>query len=99
MGKRILKMVGPSLRKLRNVLQIASQIAVAYEQPRITLDILNEAFGWSASLEDKRRITRGAEAAKSAPDPRHGEFERESEQRQTGREQRATRSEPGRSQA
>ncbi len=96
MGKRLLKMVGPSLRKLRNVIQIASQIATTYEQPRITLDILNEAFCWSASLEDRQQITRKADAGKDVPDPRRGEFERESERRHEGndtlREQRVARS-------
>jgi hypothetical protein len=110
MGERIVKIVGPSLRKLRNLLQIASQIATAYERPCITPDILDEAFCWSASSEDKRRITQRAETEKSAPDPRRGEFEHESERRQEGHNkqplhrtqeqvQRAARSKPARSHA
>ncbi len=99
MGERILKMVGPSLRKLRNLLQIASQIAAAYEQPRITLDILNEAFCWSASPEDKRRRTREMGSEKNNLDPRQGEFERESERRHEGREQHTAQSDSTRGRA
>jgi len=85
MGERILKMVGPSLRKLRNLLQTASQIAAAYEQPRITPDILNEAFGWSASPEDRRRLTQAADSTQNELASRRGEFERESERRRESR--------------
>ena len=57
MGNLICDMVGPSLRKLRNLLQIASQMARHYDESRITSDLITEAFRWAASKDDKRRLT------------------------------------------
>jgi replication-associated recombination protein RarA len=90
MGERIWKMVNPSLRKLRNLLQIASQIAKAYDQPRVTLSTVNEAFSWSATKEDRRRFAQGVELEEDIdqPDPQPGEFERESERRHDGKQRR-----------
>ncbi|MBU0492759.1 MAG: ATP-binding protein [Chloroflexi bacterium] len=60
MGERIWKMVSPSMRRLRNLLQLASQIAEAYDAPRITNDIITEAFQWSATQEERRRFAQGS---------------------------------------
>jgi DNA transposition AAA+ family ATPase len=56
MGELIWKMVSPSLRKLRNLLQIASQAAHASGEDRITPHVIREAFRWSATAEDKRHM-------------------------------------------
>mgnify|MGYP006306373273 FL=1 len=56
LGELICDMVGPSLRKLRNLLQIASQMARHYEQQLIDTDMIIEAFSWSASKADQRRL-------------------------------------------
>jgi DNA transposition AAA+ family ATPase len=52
-GEELWKRVGPSLRKLRNVLTIASKTAVATGADRITLPLITEAFSWVMSQEDK----------------------------------------------
>jgi DNA transposition AAA+ family ATPase len=57
-GKRIWLMVKPSLRKLRNVLQIASQIAEQENAPEISLEMITEAFRWSATTEDQHRYAK-----------------------------------------
>jgi DNA transposition AAA+ family ATPase len=77
MGERIWEMVKPSLRKLRNLLQIASQTAKAYETPRITPEIIEQAFNWSASTADKHRLS-GTKANGQQVDET-GEYERQSE--------------------
>ncbi len=82
MGKHILKRVGSSLRKLRNLLQIASQIAIQDRAPRITLETIDEAFQWSATQEDKRRLNKQNEADQVAQENSPGSYERDSERRQ-----------------
>lgn len=87
LGERMWKMVRPSLRKLRNLLQIASQIAEVYQEPQITAEIIEEAFDWSASTADKRRCIR-AQAEDNQPADQPGEFERQSELRHETRRAR-----------
>ncbi len=53
MGKCIYKRVGHSLRKLRNLLQTASQMAQSKSAPRVTLDMITEASGWSVPESQK----------------------------------------------
>jgi len=91
MGERIWQMVSPSLRKLRNLLQIASRIAGACDAPRITSDIINEAFQWSATREDRHRFAQGIESQADDPQSQAGEFERESERRHEGKRRRQKR--------
>jgi DNA transposition AAA+ family ATPase len=56
MGQMIWDMVKPSLRKLRNLLQIASQSAESFGENRITSSMIQEAFRWSATPEDMRHM-------------------------------------------
>ena len=69
MGEELWKRVGPSLRKLRNVLTIASKTAVATEKDRITLPLITEAFSWVMSQEDKyQERKRSANSSGEQPD-------------------------------
>ncbi len=83
LGELIWQMVSPSLRKLRNLLQIASQIAEVKQKPYITKAIINEAFGWSASQQDKLLFKKRADPQRK--DQMHasvGDMEHISERRQ-----------------
>jgi|GEM_PF-1937626 len=83
MGEELWKRVGPSLRKLRNVLTIASKTAVATEKDRITLPLITEAFSWVMSQEDKyQERKRSANSSGEQPDS----HEERSRQRHEARE-------------
>jgi type II secretory pathway predicted ATPase ExeA len=92
MGERICTMVGPSLRKLRNLLQVASCIAETLDQPRITLAIINEAFNWSATKEDRHRLAQNGELEESSQEDQRGVFECESERRRAGKDHKKRKS-------
>jgi DNA transposition AAA+ family ATPase len=86
MGKLICDMVGPSLRKLRNLLQIASQMARHYDEARITSELITEAFRWAASKDDKRRLTENSKGDHDVLQGRQrGAYERLSEIRHEAR--------------
>lgn len=76
MGELICDRVGGSFRKLRNLLQVASQMARHYDAPRITPDMIGDAFKWTASIEDRHRHKKKTEESKV------GEHERRAEARQ-----------------
>jgi DNA transposition AAA+ family ATPase len=83
MGEELWKRVGPSLRKLRNVLTIASKTAVAKGADTITLPLITEAFSWVISQEDKYQ-ERNRSANSSGEQP--GSHEERSRQRHEARE-------------
>jgi DNA transposition AAA+ family ATPase len=85
MGERICAMVGTSLRKLRNLLQIASQTAQFEGAPRITLEMITEAFRWSASREDKQRLRNSGAKVDNQPENEHTEYEDKSERRRNAK--------------
>jgi len=74
MGRHIWKIVNPSFRKLRNLLQTASQIAEFTGKDWITRELVDAAFELSASTEDRRRM-------KGTPKPEAGSPEEVSERR------------------
>jgi AAA domain len=78
MGEELCKRVGPSLRKLRNVLTIASKTAVAAGADRITLPLITEAFSWVMSQESRYQA-RERSASPSGEQP--GSHEERSRQR------------------
>jgi DNA transposition AAA+ family ATPase len=93
MGVCILKMVGSSLRKLCNLLQIASQIAIQDNASRITVEIIREAFHWSATPEDKRRLNKQDEADEAPPgNAASDNYEQASERRQAGKDRKKRKS-------
>jgi DNA transposition AAA+ family ATPase len=53
MGEALWKRVSPSLRKLRNVLSIASKTAIATDACRITLQHITQAYSLVLSQEDQ----------------------------------------------
>jgi len=55
MGTEIWNKVNPSLRKLTNLLELASQTAKTNQATTITTDIIEEAFQWMATQEDNQR--------------------------------------------
>ncbi len=82
MGAEIWKMVCPSLRKLRNLLELAAITAGVHHAPAIALPHIEEAFGWMASSEDKHR----QKQRKQARTPRQqGTPEQRSEERHKGK--------------
>ncbi len=85
MGEAIWSKVNPSLRKLTNLLVLASQITRANEAPSITPACIEEAFQWMMTQEDHRHARR-----KSAPKDgkAKGKHERASEERHDGKQQR-----------
>jgi hypothetical protein len=85
MGEELWKRVGSSLRKLRNVLTIASKTAVATGADRITLPLITEAFSWVMSQEDKYQ-ERKRSASSSGEQP--GSHEERSRQRHEAKEKK-----------
>jgi DNA transposition AAA+ family ATPase len=85
MGEAIWSKVNPSLRKLANLLDLASQTARAMGTPTITQACLDEAFQWLMTQEDHHRAR-----AKTAKKDRKakGKHEQASEQRHDGKQQR-----------
>jgi DNA transposition AAA+ family ATPase len=55
MGEELWRRVTPSLRKLRNVLSLASKTAIAAQEDTITPTRINTAFDWIMSQEDEYR--------------------------------------------
>jgi DNA transposition AAA+ family ATPase len=83
MGEELWKRVRPSLRKLRNVLSIASKIAIATGKDKITLPLITEAFSWVMSQEDcHREKKRNSRTQKHQP----SSHEARSEQRHEAKE-------------
>ena len=82
MGAEIWKMVCPSLRKLRNLLELAGITAGARHAPAIALPHIEEAFGWLASSEDKRRQNKRKPGGTS----QQGTPEQRSEERHKGKD-------------
>ena len=78
MGKEIWRRCRPSLRKVRNLLDMASKIAKAKQEPKITLATLREAYTWVESHEQKPH-----KQQKKQPPP--GTHEQQSEQRHEGK--------------
>lgn len=77
MGEEIWRRTCPSLRNVRNLLDMASKIAKAKDEPKITIDTLREAYTWVSSHEEKRR--------KQKKQPPTGTHEQQSEQRHEGK--------------
>lgn len=85
MGEAIWNKVNPSLRKLTNLLELASQVARAMNQPTITQACIDEAYQWLMTEEDHHRArTSSAQKDKQAK----GKHERASEERYEGKQQR-----------
>src|SRR5579875_3505534 len=83
MGTEIWNKVNPSLRKLTNLLEIASQTARVSGLPRISKETIEEAFGWMATQTDHQRSRR----KKTPPDKKtQGKHERASEERREGKQ-------------
>lgn len=81
MGEQIWKMVRPSMRKLRNLLQTASQLAEYNKASVITVDIVKQAFEWTATAADKQRLKKEQQASNTPTS-----YEAESERRQRARQ-------------
>ena len=64
MGTEIWRKVHPSLRKLRNLLETASDIAEVRKAPKITLPIVREAYTWALS---QRECYQPAQSATPVP--------------------------------
>ena len=56
LGKHIWTIVNPSLRKLRNLLQLADQIVSSDDRAAITREVIDEAFTWTASAADNAKL-------------------------------------------
>ena len=81
MGEQIWKMVRPSMRNLRNLLQTASQLAEYSKESVITMDIIKQAFDWTATTADKQRLKKEQQVPNVATS-----YEAESERRQQARQ-------------
>ncbi len=84
LGKAIWSKVNPSLRKLTNLLDLASQTARALETPTITRACIDEAFQWMMTQEDHHRAQRKSKPKDEKPKGKH---ERDSEERHDGQQQ------------
>jgi DNA transposition AAA+ family ATPase len=83
MGTEIWNKVNPSLRKLTNLLELASQIAKAQQATVISMEIIEEAFQWMATQEDHHRSRK----KKTKTDKKEkGKHESASEERREGKE-------------
>ena len=78
-GEEIWRRTCPSLRKMRNLLDMASKIAKAKDEPKITIDSIREAYTWISSHEEKRR-------KQQKKQPQTGIHEQQSQQRHEGKE-------------
>jgi hypothetical protein len=83
LGTNIWSRVNPSLRKLANLLDLASQTARAMELQTITQESIDEAFGWLMTQEDQYRERK---KRKRNADKGKGKHERDSEQRHNGQQ-------------
>lgn len=90
MGEMIWSKVTPSLRKLTNVLELASQIAKANEEPFITPPCIEEAFQWMMTQEDYARKHKKSPGQEKKSKGKH---ERTSEERHDGKQQRDSKEE------
>jgi DNA transposition AAA+ family ATPase len=93
LGEAIWNKVNPSLRKLTNLLYLASQITKAAEAPSITQACIEEAFQWMMTQEDHHRARRKTKQddgkTKGAQDGKaKGKHEQASEERHDGKQQR-----------
>lgn len=87
MGEVIYKMCGPSLRKLRNLLQDASLLAEKDSRPRIDLAILKSVFEYQAPAIQQTRMK--SEQSSEMPDENVSSFEIESERRSAARRRKS----------
>lgn len=78
LGERIWTIVRPSLRKLRNLLQAADQVAAFREETSITRKTIDEALKWTASGAEVARLNELDKRKKNA----NSTHEQESERRQ-----------------
>ena len=81
MGEEIWRKVRPSLRSMRNLLDMASKIAKAKQEPKITLTSIREAYRWVDSQEEQQR-----NRPEKQPPP--GTHEQKSEERHEGKEEK-----------
>jgi DNA transposition AAA+ family ATPase len=87
MGEALWNQVNPSLRKLTNLLYLASQITRANEAASITQACIEEAFQWMMTQEDHHRAQRkSAQKGEQAK----GKHEHTSEERHEGKQQRTS---------
>jgi DNA transposition AAA+ family ATPase len=83
MGTEIWNKVNPSLRKLTNLLEIASQTARVSGIPSISKETIEEAFGWMATQADRS----AARKKKTIPDKKtQGKHEQASDERRKGKQ-------------
>jgi DNA transposition AAA+ family ATPase len=83
MGTQIWDRVKPSLRKLRDLLEIANQIAEIDDSPRITVDIVREASNWAA-----KRMKNEENSEIQNKNNQLGEHEERSEKRNAAKNRR-----------
>jgi DNA transposition AAA+ family ATPase len=86
LGINIWNRVNPSLRKLANLLDLASQTARAMELQAITQVCIDEAFGWLMTQEDQYRERK---KHKRNDDKDKGKHERDSKKRHNGQQNTA----------
>lgn len=84
MGERLWRAITPSLRKLRNALEISSRLAELRQQ-RIDAELIGEALSWTTTDSDVRRYNE-----KKAPAPPKTE-EEISERRKAARKGKKTK--------
>lgn len=80
MGEEIFKKVGPSLRRLRQLLDISSQLAELRQAQQITLSIIEEAYGWTPFRRKKAENN-----DEQTEESEIGEYERKSARRKRGK--------------
>ena len=85
MGQELWRLVKPSFRNLRTVLQYASQFAEAQGKERITLPILEQSYQVTP-LPKRRRVVARAEANEEEREETQTEYEKKSILRQQAKE-------------
>jgi DNA transposition AAA+ family ATPase len=88
LGELICDRVNGSFRKLRNLLQAASKIARYFDEPRITPDMIEDAFKWAASIEDRQRQSKKAKKPKTDEHERRAEARQEANRRKRAKSQK-----------
>ncbi len=88
LGQLIYKRVGNSFRNLRNVLQTASQTAVAFSKLHIDQECILEALQWTRTSSQ----IRSEDQEDSPPAENRGDLEMESEERKNWKGDRNSRS-------
>ncbi len=92
LGEKIWHKVNPSLRNLQSLLETASQMARDEELPAITADLIDEAYLWMMTEQERQNASQAQRDTEREPKGKH---ERASAQRHEGKRAKKSKGRSG----